>query len=59
MNIPLRKETIDDRLVYLDSVIMVSTQKNPANPKQISFPIESDEQKPAKKGNFCSNPIAF
>jgi hypothetical protein len=52
MNITLRKETIDDGSVSLDSAIMVKMQRNPSNPKLITFQLVSDEQKPDVHGNF-------
>lgn len=52
LNIALRKEAVDDGIVQLDCVIMVAMQRDPANPKNICFPLVSDEEPPDEKGNF-------
>lgn len=52
MNIVLRKDVIDDRSVYLDMAIMFAMQRDPGNPKHISFVPASEEQRPDENGKF-------
>jgi len=52
MNIALRKETVVDGTINCDFVAMMAMQRDPANPKNISFQSVSDEQHPDKNGNF-------
>ncbi|HEY4287441.1 MAG TPA: hypothetical protein VGN00_10115 [Puia sp.] len=52
MNIVLKKDIIDDGSVELDRVIMTVMQRDPVNPKHISFPVVRDEQTPDKDGRF-------
>jgi hypothetical protein len=52
MNIALRKDAIDDGSLSLDRAIMFRMQRNPSNPKLITFPVVSDEQIPDMHGDF-------
>ena len=52
MNIALRKEIVDNGIIQLDGAVMITMQRDPSNPKHVSFPLASEEQKPDKEGKF-------
>jgi len=52
MNIVLRKELIDDKVLVCDYAAMMTMQRNPSDPKNIHFRPASDTVVPDQKGNF-------
>lgn len=52
MNIVLRKEVVDDQSISIDLVVTYVMQRNPFNPKDISFFYVSDGVRPDRNGKF-------
>jgi hypothetical protein len=57
MNIVLRKELVDENLLWCDLVVMYSMQRNPSNRKQIVFSEASNSCIPDAAGNLKFNAI--
>lgn len=53
MNIVLKKEVVDDGSVYIDHVVTYVMQRNPTNPKSISYFDVSDGVCPDRNGKFA------
>ncbi|MFI5405467.1 MAG: hypothetical protein ACHQ1D_03020 [Nitrososphaerales archaeon] len=52
MNLALKKDLIDNKILQCDVVVMYSMQRNPSNPKDITFVPASETADIARNGNL-------